>query len=135
MLEDSGKSFNMNTLQILPKHWKSFNNINIIINNNSSHNKGTSVEIKQYLSTLKYMSLLEIIQDKIIYNSVYVNVWQNQYSIIKQNKVKIKIKKYIFLMPNISNCWSMWWYNCHRTMFHPHVWGNRIFFSEKSIAI
>ena len=63
MLEDSGKSFNMNTLQILPKHWKSFNNINIIINNNSSHNKGTSVEIKQYLSTLKYMSLLEIIQE------------------------------------------------------------------------
>ena len=24
---------------------------------------------------------------------IYVNVWQNQYSILKQNKVKIKIKK------------------------------------------
>ena len=24
---------------------------------------------------------------------IYVNVWQNQYSIVKQNKVKIKIKK------------------------------------------
>ena len=24
---------------------------------------------------------------------IHVNVWQNQYSIIKQNKVKIKIKK------------------------------------------
>ena len=26
---------------------------------------------------------------------IHVNVWQNQYSIIKQNKVKIKIKKII----------------------------------------
>ena len=24
---------------------------------------------------------------------IHVNVWQNQYSIVKQNKVKIKIKK------------------------------------------
>ena len=24
---------------------------------------------------------------------IYVNVWQNQYSTVKQNKVKIKIKK------------------------------------------
>ena len=24
---------------------------------------------------------------------IHVNVWQNQYSIIKQNKVKLKIKK------------------------------------------
>ena len=24
---------------------------------------------------------------------IYVNVWQNQYSIVKQNEVKIKIKK------------------------------------------
>ena len=60
----------MNTLRILPKHWMSFNKINIIINNNSSTNKGTSVEIKQYQSMLKYMSLLEIIQNKTIYNSV-----------------------------------------------------------------
>ena len=26
---------------------------------------------------------------------IHVNVWQNQYSIVKQNKVKIKIKKKI----------------------------------------
>ena len=25
---------------------------------------------------------------------IHVNVWQNQYSIVKQNKVKIKIKKF-----------------------------------------
>ena len=24
---------------------------------------------------------------------IHVNVWQNQYSIVKQNKIKIKIKK------------------------------------------
>ena len=27
---------------------------------------------------------------------IHVNVWQNQYSIAKQNKVKIKIKKEVF---------------------------------------
>ena len=27
---------------------------------------------------------------------IHVNVWQNQYSIVKQNKVKIKIKKGVF---------------------------------------
>ena len=27
---------------------------------------------------------------------IHVNVWQNQYSIVKQNKVKIKIKTIIF---------------------------------------
>ena len=26
---------------------------------------------------------------------IHVNIWQNQYSIVKQNKVKIKIKKEI----------------------------------------
>ena len=29
---------------------------------------------------------------------IHVNVWQNQYSIVKQNKVKIKIKKEKTLM-------------------------------------
>ena len=28
---------------------------------------------------------------------IHVNVWQNQYSIVKQNKLKIKIKKKEFL--------------------------------------
>ena len=32
---------------------------------------------------------------------IHVNVWQNQYSIVKQNKVKIKIKK------KISELWEM----------------------------
>ena len=33
---------------------------------------------------------------------IHVNVWQNQYSIVKQNKVKIKIKKKI-LPPQKKN--------------------------------
>ena len=32
---------------------------------------------------------------------IYVNVWQNQYSIVKQNKVKIKIKKHNSVLPFI----------------------------------
>ena len=28
---------------------------------------------------------------------IHVNVWQNQYGIVKQNKVKIRIKKRIYL--------------------------------------
>ena len=31
---------------------------------------------------------------------IHVNVWQNQYSIVKQNKVKIKIKKKKKSLPN-----------------------------------
>ena len=27
---------------------------------------------------------------------IHVNVWQNQYSIVKKNKIKIKIKKSIY---------------------------------------
>ena len=33
---------------------------------------------------------------------IHVDVWQNQYSIVKQNKVKIKIKKKIINGPLIS---------------------------------
>ena len=29
---------------------------------------------------------------------IHVNVWQKQYSIVKQNKSKIKIKKYIYMV-------------------------------------
>ena len=34
---------------------------------------------------------------------IHVNVWQNQYSIVKQNKVKIKIKKKRKLQANITD--------------------------------
>ena len=41
---------------------------------------------------------------------IHVNAWQNQYSIVKQNKVKIKIKKinknyflHVFILAMIKN--------------------------------
>ena len=36
---------------------------------------------------------------------IHVNVWQNQYSIVKQNKVKIKIKK----KNPFSKLGPVWW--------------------------
>ena len=32
---------------------------------------------------------------------IHVNVWQHQYSIVKQNKVKVKIKKNIYRLYHI----------------------------------
>ena len=37
---------------------------------------------------------------------IHVNVWQNQYSTVKQNKVKIKILKYIYILDVISGLWG-----------------------------
>ena len=42
---------------------------------------------------------------------IHVNVWQNQYSIVKQNKVKIKIKKKKRICVQ-----------CRRPGFNPWVW-------------
>ena len=38
---------------------------------------------------------------------IHVNVWQNQYSIVKQNQVKKKIKKKKFSKPGFSNTWTV----------------------------
>ena len=40
---------------------------------------------------------------------IHVNVWQNQYSIVKQNKVKKK-KKYnvVWVYAQKWDCWIMW---------------------------
>ena len=39
---------------------------------------------------------------------IHVNVWQNQYNIIKQNKVKIKIKKKIVVSNGLRLPHGMW---------------------------
>ena len=36
---------------------------------------------------------------------IYANVWQNQYSIVKQNKVKIKIKKQTNILNKLLANW------------------------------
>ena len=46
---------------------------------------------------------------------IHVNVWQNQYIIVKQNKVKIKkIKKFIFQVQ--KNIWTDWHFHAVLTM-------------------
>ena len=47
---------------------------------------------------------------------IHVNVWQNQYSIVKQNKVKIKIKK------KENMCLNAVFRRIYKTMLQSFVW-------------
>ena len=45
---------------------------------------------------------------------IHVNVWQNQYSIVKQNKVKIKIEKKISTNLTLYEAYTNHWTNLKR---------------------